>query len=181
MISTERRHEILQIASVEGRVNVLDLAHRFGVSEVTIRKDLELLDRRGALQRIRGGATASKGIFRELSLLEKIHQNTDLKKKLACKARDYICDGDAIIIDSGSTTGEISYCLDGFNNLKVMTNSLNVAQAACQYQGVEIMMSGGNLRKKSQSLFGKRAEEGLMNYNLIKFFWGWMDMNSPQG
>lgn len=172
MNSTERRHEIVQIALAGGRVRVGDLADRFTVSEVTIRADLKLLQQRGILARTHGGAVASNRILRELSLSEKSVERSGIKHRLAEAACDLIGNGDAIILDSGSTIGEIARLLGRFDRLMVMTNGLNVAMNAAGLENVQLMMTGGTLRRKSQSFFGRHAEESLSRYNFQKLFLG---------
>ena len=99
MNSTERRHEIVQIALAGGRVRVTDLAERFDVSEVTIRTDLKRLDDRGILARTHGGAVASTRIIRELSLIEKSGEHAGIKHKLAEAA--------VALIDLGETPSSV--------------------------------------------------------------------------
>lgn len=170
--TTERRHEIVQLALAEGRVDVGDLARRFAVSDVTIRADLNLLGERGILHRTRGGAMASNRILRELSVAQKEGEHADIKHALAQRCCDFIAEGDSLILDSGSTTAEIARCLHRFRRLMVMTNGLNVAQNLSTHEGVEVMMTGGTLRKKSQSFFGPHAEESLSRFNFDKLVLG---------
>lgn len=172
MNSTERRHEIMQLALAEGRVSVPELAQSFGVSPVTIRADLNLMGRRGLLARVRGGAVASTRILQELSVLDKASDRADIKHKLAVRCCDFIADGDTVILDSGSTTAEIAKCMNRFKRLQVMTNGLNVAQNLAMIDGIDVMMTGGTLRKKSQSFFGRHAEESLSRYNFDKVILG---------
>lgn len=172
MNSTERRHEIVQMALADGRVRVTDLADRFEVSEVTIRTDLKRLDDRGILARTHGGAVASNRIIRELSLIEKSTEHAGIKHKLAEAACTLIENGDAIILDSGSTTGEIARLLARFDRLMVMTNGLNVALNVADCDNIQLMTTGGTLRRKSQSFFGRHAEDSLLRYNFDKLFLG---------
>ena len=172
MSSTERRHEIVQLAIGSGRVRVTDLAERFSVSEVTIRNDLKLLESRGVLSRTHGGALASNRMIRELSLIEKSIEHIGVKRRLAEAACQFISSGDSIIVDSGSTTGEIAKLLSKFERLTVMTNGLNVATAVSCIENIQLMMTGGVLRHKSQSFFGRHAEEGLDRYNFDTLFLG---------
>lgn len=172
MNSTERRHEIVQLALAAGRVDVSTLAEKFSVSDVTIRTDLNLLGQRGILVRTRGGALASNRILREFSVMEKLEDHSAIKRVLAERACDFIGNGDTLILDSGSTTAEIAKCLYRFERLQVMTNGLNVAQNLASIDGVDVMMTGGTLRKKSQSFFGRHAEESLSRYNFDKLILG---------
>lgn len=170
--TTERRHEIIQLALADGKVDVPDLARRFAVSDVTIRTDLNALDGRGLLVRTRGGAVASSRIMQELSVAEKSAEKLVVKRRLAEAACGFIGEGDAIILDSGTTTAEIARCLSGIDKLMVMTNGLNVAQNLASADGVEVLMTGGKLRRKSLSFFGGHAEEALARYNFDTLFLG---------
>lgn len=170
--TTERRHEIVQLALADGRVEVGSLAERFAVSDVTIRSDLNLLGNRGVLHRTRGGALATNKMLRELSLLQKQDDRAEIKRAIADRACAYISDGDALILDSGSTTAEVARCLGRFRNLNVMTNGLNVAMSLAANDGIDVMLTGGKLRKKSQSLFGSEAVESLSRFNFDKLVLG---------
>ncbi|WKE65884.1 transcriptional repressor AgaR [Gallaecimonas kandeliae] len=172
MNSIERRHDIVQWALKEGRVEVEALAARYGVSTVTIRTDLNQLHDKGLLVRARGGAVASNKITRELSVSEKHQERLDTKRRLALAAAKEIREGEAIILDSGTTTAEVALCLHHFKRLVVMTNGLNVAQNLVDAPGVEVLMTGGTLRKKSMSFYGRQAEESLLRYRFDKVVLG---------
>lgn len=172
MSTAQRRQEILRLAEDEGRVDVPDLACRFAVSDVTIRTDLKTLSDSGLVVRTRGGAIPSTPILRELSLTEKAAENLGVKRRLAEAALTLISDGDAIILDSGTTTAEIAKGLAAIGKLLVMTNGFNVAQHLLGAPDVEVLMTGGKLRKKSQSFFGFHAEEALKHYNFDTLFLG---------
>ncbi|MEI6894240.1 MAG: DeoR family transcriptional regulator, partial [Colwellia sp.] len=90
MNTVERRHEIVQQTLDKGKVSVPDLANKYQVSEVTIRADLNYLDQKNLLIRLRGGALACNTIPKELSIDEKHGDQLDIKKKLALIARDQI-------------------------------------------------------------------------------------------
>ncbi|WP_417455666.1 transcriptional repressor AgaR [Kordiimonas sp.] len=172
MNTIERRHDIVQVALKEGKVQVPDLALKYGVSDVTIRTDLNILDEKGLLVRARGGAVASNRITQELSIDEKHAKHLSAKRGLARKACALINEGEAILLDSGTTTAEIANSLHAFKRLVVMTNGLNVAQNLMTHTGVEVLMTGGTLRKKSQSFYGRQAEESLLRYHFDKVFLG---------
>lgn len=172
MVTIERQHEILQLALRAGKVTVDDLARRFAVSGVTIRSDLNTLHRNGLLVRTRGGAIASTRIMRELPISDRCGEHLAVKQRIAQAARALISDGDALILDSGSTTAALASSLVGFRRVMVMTNGLNVAQNLASIDGIEVLMTGGKLRRVSQSFFGAHAEEALSRYNFDKVFLG---------
>ncbi|ALS98684.1 transcriptional repressor AgaR [Lacimicrobium alkaliphilum] len=170
--SIERQQEILRRTQAEGKVTVKGLAKAFGVSEVTIRNDLSVLDRKKLLVRSRGGAMINSQLGRELSLKEKRHQHSALKQQLGRAAAALVQEGERIILDSGTTTQEVAVCLSDRKDLIVMTNGLNIASELAQSEHVEVMSTGGSLRKKSMSFYGTIAERSLQNYNFSKLILG---------
>lgn len=158
----ERRKEIVRQAESEGRVDVEQLARKFRVSEVTIRNDLNALSSRGLVVRSRGGAVASTRLTRELSVQEKYRENLAVKRKLGAAVVELLGDDvHSIVIDSGTTTEEVARNLVGHNDLTVMTNGLNIATVLAGAKGIEIKVTGGTLRPKSMSFYGRQAEESL--------------------
>lgn len=158
----ERRKEIVRLTEANERVDVAALAQRFDVSTVTIRNDLNALSAKGLVVRSRGGAVASTRLTRELSLQEKYRKNLSVKRQLGQAVADLIGEEvRSIFLDSGTTTEEVALCLLGRTNLTVTTNGLNIATALAGSDGVEVRVTGGALRKKSRSFFGRHAEESL--------------------
>ncbi|MBN7820710.1 transcriptional repressor AgaR [Bowmanella yangjiangensis] len=170
--SIERQQEILRMTQAQGKVSVKELAEQFNVSEVTIRNDLSILDRKKLLVRSRGGAMVNSQLGRELSLKEKSHQNSLLKRRLGKVVADLVLEGERILLDSGTTTQEVAACLVDREDLVVMTNGLNIATELARSESVEVMMTGGSLRKKSMSFYGAVAERSLQNYNFSKLILG---------
>ncbi|MCJ8319983.1 MAG: transcriptional repressor AgaR [Colwellia sp.] len=159
--SIERHNEILHLANKDGKVSVDTLASIYGVSTVTIRNDLNNLDRRGLLVRSRGGAIYPTELAKELSIGQKHSRNQKIKKKIALATVMLINNGDAVILDSGTTTEEIALELRNHKQLKVLTNGLNVATKLAQIDDIEIMVTGGTLRQKSLSFFDGNAENSF--------------------
>lgn len=172
MNSVQRRHDIVQTALAQGKVLVDALVEKYGVSQVTIRSDLNLLSDKGLLIRTRGGALANNRVSKELSIEQKREDNQGLKSRIAKAALGHIKEGEAIILDSGTTTAELAKHLDKFRRLVVMTNGLNVAQNLLDAPGVEILMTGGTLRNKSLSFYGRQAEDSLRLYHFDKVILG---------
>ena len=168
----ERQQEIVRLTQAQGKVSVAELAQRFSVSEVTIRSDLATLDNKRLVVRSRGGAMVNDDLSRELSLKEKRQKHSDLKQKLGRAVAALIGDDERIILDSGTTTEEVAACLSGHKNLIVMTNGLNIATELAAFETVEVMMTGGLLRKKSMSFYGNVAEKSLRDYNFNKLILG---------
>ena len=168
----ERQQEIVRLTNLQGKVSVAELSQRFGVSEVTIRSDLAVLDSKRLLVRSRGGAMVNDDLSRELSLKEKRQKHSELKQRLGRAAAALIKDDERIILDSGTTTEEVAANLREHKNLIVMTNGLNIALELSQVDKVEVMMTGGTLRKKSMSFYGAQAEQALKHYQFDKVVLG---------
>src|ERR1700675_208758 len=172
LLNEERRRAILEILGREGRVLVLDLARRFETSQVTIRKDLEALHAHGLIHRTHGGALpAREGVLEDPTLREKETLHHEEKLRIAQAAAGMVQEGQVVILDSGTTTTEIARALRNFRNLTIITNAVNIA-AELSGSAVEVILSGGNLRKNSFSLVGPIAEETLHKLHADVLFLG---------
>jgi DeoR family transcriptional regulator, aga operon transcriptional repressor len=161
MLSEERRRAILQVIQEDGRVVVRDLARRFHISVITIRKDLEFLHHQGQLERTHGGALPVKtGALMDSSIQEKERLHRQEKTRIAAAATRMISRGQVIILDSGTTTTAIARSCRHVKNLTVITNAINIG-AELADSPVEVILTGGTLRKNSFSLVGPLAEESL--------------------
>jgi DeoR family transcriptional regulator, aga operon transcriptional repressor len=161
MLSEERRRAILQVIQEDGRAVVRDLARRFHTSVITIRKDLEFLHHQGQLERTHGGALPMKtGALMDSSLQEKERLHRQEKTKIAAAAARMIGKGQVIILDSGTTTTAIARSCRHLKNLTIITNAINIG-AELADSPVDVILTGGTLRKNSFSLVGPLAEESL--------------------
>lgn len=170
--TTDRRSQILTLLEDNGQVNVQQLSDLFQVSCVTIRNDLAYLENKNLLYRTRGGAIRQTKIAIDLALSEKARKNQEQKRQISSKAIELIHEGDTIILDSGTTTMEITRQLKKFQNLTIITNALPIATELAGHQGIEIIMPGGILREKSFSLVGSQAEKNLRDFYCDKLFLG---------
>jgi DeoR family transcriptional regulator, aga operon transcriptional repressor len=172
LLNEERRRAILELLQREKRVLVAELAQQLNTSQVSIRKDLEVLHMRGLIQRTHGGALPTRdGALEDPSLREKEHLNRKEKLRIATTAAQLVSEGQVVILDSGTTTTEIARCLRNLKNLTVITNSVNIA-AELANSSVEVILTGGAVRKNSFSLVGPIAEETLRRLNADILFLG---------
>lgn len=171
MTNQERQEEIVRIVSLRGQVSIQDLVRRLGVSEVTLRKDLNFLEASGLLIRTRGGAMAAtkKELIRPLELRRT--QAREAKERIALKARDFIREGDTIFLDSGSTTQELALRIKAMS-LRVVTNSIDVLIALQDAPEVLVFSLGGNFRKDAGSFIGPQTLEALNNFRMDTCFIG---------
>ena len=161
LLNEERRRAILELMQHDGRVLVADLAQQFQTSQVTIRKDLDILHIRGMIHRTHGGALpARQGVLEDPTLREKEKLQRKEKLSIAAAAARLVAEGQVIILDSGTTTTEIARALRNMKNLTIITNAVNIA-AELANSSVEVILTGGTVRKNSFSLVGPIAEETL--------------------
>jgi DeoR family transcriptional regulator of aga operon len=179
MLNEERRRSIVELVRNDGSVLVKDLARRFATSQVTIRKDLEILDGRGFVHRTHGGALPHHdGALSDPSLREKEKLYRQEKLRIAGEAARMVQEGQVVILDSGTTTTAIARALKHMKNLTVITNAVNIA-AELAGTAVEVILTGGTLRKNSFSLVGPIAEETMRAINADLLFLG-VDGIDPQ-
>ena len=171
-----RRSAILQRLQEDSKVTVAELSKQFGVSEVTIRKDLRILKERKLLIRVHGGAIKENAV-REVETEER---NFNTKRLVHPKEKDaigkaaaaHIKDGDTIIVDSGTTALEVVKHLSRFNDLTIITNSVYAMVEASKYKRFKVIMLGGLLRESSMSTVGSLTESNLQLFYCDKLFLG---------
>lgn len=171
-MSEDRRRQIIELIEREGNVRVADLSQRFEVSEVTIRKDLAELEERGALQRTHGGAAQSYRSRFNLSFLEKERLHAESKTAIATQAATFVREGDAVILDAGSTTLALARVIKArFHRLTVITCSIPIALELSQTDW-DVILVGGQVRHHSLALIGPTAIDTLRRYHADRAFLG---------
>jgi DeoR/GlpR family transcriptional regulator of sugar metabolism len=170
MIPVQRKEKILELIKEDGAAKVNDLARIFKVTEVTIRQDLEKLEKEGVIVRDHGGAYLKnvESQVRSVSVLNQ--ENMDKKALIASKCLEFIESGDTIILDSGSTTTELAKRLKGMKNLTIITNALNIALLLGAEPGIEVIVTGGEFKPPTLSLTGQKAADFFKGLNVQKLF-----------
>lgn len=169
MLAVDRRRSILNSLYREKRLFVADLAARFSVTEETIRRDLEKLEKEGFLNRTYGGAIINRHNSEELPYTDRTSINRDLKQTIAARAAALISEGDKLMIDSTSTSYELLGYVDHFHDLTLISNSARLA-ADCANSPHHVVTLGGELRKKSMSYCGSFTENNARHFNADLFF-----------
>lgn len=161
LLTDERRQHILSVIQSEGRVLVGELSRNLGISQITIRKDLDHLQGKGLVKRTHGGALRiqSSALF-DPTLQEKQKQHAQEKQRIAAAAAEMVEEGQCVMLDSGTTTTAVAHALKRFSQLTVITNAVNIA-AELASTNLEVILVGGSLRKNSFSLVGPLAEDVL--------------------
>lgn len=177
----ERRQAILQQVHDSGRVSVAALSTAFGVSEVTIRADLQALAERKLVIRTHGGAVPAGGGLYDLALTMRRRRQVQQKERIGAAGAALVEEGEAIILDSSSTALAIAGRLKSCRHLTVITNSLAVAQTFLDAPGVTVVMPGGVLQRDTASLISSDGLAALQRYNIQKGFFGAHGLDLPAG
>ncbi len=170
MLPHERRKKILDLITEDGHATVIQLSKIFKVTEVTIRQDLEKLEKEGTIEREHGGAYLKNIGLNVKNIVLQNQDHLPEKAAIARKALEYINDGDIIILDSGSTTTEIAKLIMNFKNLTVITNSLNIALILGEIPEINLVVTGGEFKAPTLSLTGQKAADFFNGLNVDKLF-----------
>lgn len=168
MLALERRNKILEELQIKRQVVVSELAKYFQVSEETIRRDLDKLDKDGYAVKIYGGAVINENSALELPLNVRKKKNIQGKQKIAELIANLIEDGDHISLDPSSTSVFIARALRDKERLTVITNSLEVMIELSDVESWNVICSGGTMKEGFLALTGPRANDGLAAFNTDK-------------
>jgi DeoR family transcriptional regulator of aga operon len=172
LIKEERLNRILQVIQKDGHVMAGDLARSFGVSEITIRRDLGELDQKGFVHRAHGGAIISTPVTLETPIIHRLVLEKECKEAIGKAAASLINDDDSIFIGSGSTAAYVARNLTNHKHLTVVTNALNVSTELATIEGITVVVLGGMMRREELSLIGHIAEQALGEVTLDKVIIG---------
>jgi len=170
MLPNQRREKIFELIREDGQAKVTDLSRIFKVTEVTIRQDLERLEKEGLIIKEHGGAYLKNIDMNVRNLQLQKQENMSQKMAIARKALEYIHNGDTIILDSGTTTTEIAKIISGYNNLTVITNALNIALILGAQAGINVIVTGGEFKAPTLSLTGQKAADFFQNLHVDRLF-----------
>ncbi len=170
MLALERQKRIMEILDEDGVVMVSKLSAQLGVTDETVRRDLEKLEAKELLCRTHGGALPLNAGSYEPSLEKRKAINVEVKQALARKAVQYIASGDSIFLDASTTTFYMAKELKNMKNLTVITNSIRIINELSGIDGVKVIAIGG-LVSNNQSLVGALAEKSIQDsYFAYKMF-----------
>jgi DeoR/GlpR family transcriptional regulator of sugar metabolism len=175
VFAPERQQHIARLVEEHGRVRVGDLAERFGVSEVTIRKDLLALESAGRVVRTHGGAIPRDVSRPEAAFEIRERLQADEKLLIGQAAAAGVTDGESIAFDASTTALAAARALKtrgGWTQLTVITNGLRIATELAGFPGVRVLMLGGWLRWEALSLVGPLGDGVFSRINVQKAFVG---------
>jgi DeoR/GlpR family transcriptional regulator of sugar metabolism len=164
----ERRNKILEMLEKKGKIKVAEMSRIFGISEVTIRLDLTELENRGLLERVHGGAMVTGKAYYNMSLNEREKTNKEEKQRIALTAASLIQDGDAVLINSGTTSLYTVRQIKNKKNITILTNSAVIAQEAGLGNDVNVILLGGNFNSRYSFSYGEDANSQLVKYKADK-------------
>jgi DeoR family glycerol-3-phosphate regulon repressor len=160
-----RQSEILGIARVEGRVEVEELARRFGVTLQTIRRDLTELADTGKLDRVHGGAMLRAGVA-NIGYEERRLMNADAKAAIARTCAAAIPENSSLFLNIGTTTEAVARALLDHRNLTVVTNNMNVANILVANESCDVIVAGGVLRRSDGGLVGDLTTDAIGHFKV---------------
>jgi DeoR/GlpR family transcriptional regulator of sugar metabolism len=175
VFARERQQHIARSVEEFGRVRVTDLAERFEVSEVTIRKDLRVLETEGRVVRANGGALAPGRSRPERAFEVRERLQRTEKERIGATAAALVIDGESIALDASTTALAMARCLKARGNwvhLTVMTNGLRIASELAGHHGITVAMPGGFVRSEALSVVGPLGSGLLERVNIQKAFMG---------
>lgn len=179
MSKTERLGRILELLARDGTVTVPALAGELGVSQATIRRDLQALGEQRLLERSHGGAVAH-GTAHELPVRYRTGRSEE-KRRIARAAADLVTDGAVIALTGGTTTTEVARTLALRQGLTVVTNALNIAVELAVRPDLKLIVTGGVARSASYELVGSLADETLRGLNVDVAFVGVDGVDARRG
>ena len=179
MIAEERKLKLLEIINKDRFVKVDKLASMFNVSEMTIRRDLNELNRDGKVNRVFGGAVLTNPLNVESLFDDKRKNNLDVKKKIANKALELISDNMTIFLDGGSTTYELALNIKSkqFKNLTIITNDLNIAYLIHKIKSIRLIIIGGIIQYETGLALGYEAVNQIKALEFDITFLGMSSIN----
>lgn len=184
-LARRRRELILELVTHHGSVRVSELTDRLGVSDMTVRRDLDALASEGAVRKVHGGATLPSGArptVVEPGFAAKLSEQEIEKQAIAAAAAALIRPGTAIGLTAGTTTWRLASQLGGVADLVVVTNSMRICETLLAFERPDhtVMLTGG-VRTPSDALVGPLAEQSLRSLHLDQVFLGVHGMTERAG
>lgn len=181
MVKSERRREIMKYLEANVTVETYTLARLFDVSQMTIRRDFEELEKRGLITSIHGGAIINT-LPTLVSKRQQLIETGEEKRIIAKKAASLINDGDTIILDAGSSIKELAIAVTSKKELTVLTNSILVMNVLAQTgSDIKMIVLPGHFRKSSMAFFGAMTNNFLSHFRVDKAFIGVMGISANDG
>ncbi len=181
MLALERRNLILEKLQEEKRVVVSELSQLYSVSEETIRRDLDKLEKEGLATKSYGGAVINEDVGIDLPFNVRKNQNVQGKQKMAEIAASMVNDGDHIFLDASTTAVFVAKALKEKERLTVVTNSMEILLELSDVSGWNIISTGGVMKEGYLAFLGARTEEVIRSYYVDKVIFSCKALNEDMG
>jgi DeoR/GlpR family transcriptional regulator of sugar metabolism len=172
LLQNQRHQKILELLDKNGSATVAELVAEFGTSEMTIRRDLDILEKRFLLRRVHGGAMSARGSSFEPPYITRRMENIENKQRIGKAAAGLIKNGDSISLDTGTTTFEIARNIGNIQDLTVITHSLPIANLLVETLRNRLICTGGIVRAGELSMIGDLAVRAYQEFFVDKLFLG---------
>ena len=172
MLTKERRRLLLEEIARTGRVVTSDFAGRYGVSDVTVRADLDHLQTQGRISRTHGGAVAADATGPIEEFDDRLSLNRRAKQRIALAAAKYVTSNQTVLLDSGTTVHHLAQSITDLSGLTVYTPALPAAQHLMRTHGVEVRLLGGRIMPSWLQTVGTSRELGLKGVIVDTLFLG---------
>lgn len=181
MLPVERKSEIMRLIRRDHSVKVNELAEQFEVTEETIRRDLDKLEKEGKVKKTYGGAIITELVSYEPSFYDRQKVNMTQKRVLASYANDLIQDGETVFIDMSTTALEAIKSIDDSKNVTVITNSLNALVELSQRKNINLIAIGGTFNDVTYSMEGPMTLKFLNQYYVDKILFSVKGISMERG
>lgn len=178
---SERQEEILNIIRDHTRITLAEISENFGVSEITIRRDVKMLEDLGVVRRTHGGVVYSVETDDEAPVVKRQVINADDKQNIARQAAKLVKDGDSIFLGSGSTASYVAQYLKNHQRLTITTNAITVIQELATVESINLIVLGGLLRPSELSMIGHITEQALREVRVDKVLVGMRGIDLEAG
>jgi DeoR family transcriptional regulator, aga operon transcriptional repressor len=172
VLAQERRRVLIEELHLNGQLITSEMAGRLGVSEVTLRSDLDDLERQGRVRRTHGGAVATDASTRPVDFDIRLEVERDRKSRIASAAAAYVDDNETVVFDAGTTVHYLAQHLPPVHGLTVVTPAMNVAGQLLGADGVEVQLMGGRVDPTWLGTIGTPREQGIKDLIAQKLFLG---------
>ena len=181
MFAEERKRKIIDLLKQNKKVTVAELVHLFNVSSATVRSDLRELNDKGQIIRTHGGAIVETGASFEPDTEQKRDLNLAAKQQIARIAIELVNDGDTVIFDTGTTTLELAKLLGQHRRVTAVTNDFEIARVLEEMSSINVLMLGGEIRKKFHCTVGAAGINMLAQLTVDKVFMGTNSLSISKG
>ena len=162
MYAEERQQAIAGLVASEGRLSVLQLAERYGVTTETIRRDLSVLERAGLVRRVHGGAVPSHALsVLETAVSDRDRSSVAEKDRIAAAALDLLPEHGSVVLDAGTTTARLAGMIPLDRRLEVITHAVPIAARLAGHPAVDLHLLPGHVRRTTQAAVGEETVEAL--------------------